>query len=95
MKTKSTGTSSARVAVREARVSLADLLNRVAYRGERIVLHRRGKDAAALVPVEDLRLIEELEDRIDVEEAKRILAQMKRTGERPIPWSKARKRLGL
>lgn len=95
MKTKSTEVSSTRVAAREARLSLAELLNRVAYRGERIVLHRRGRDAAALVPVEDLRLIEELEDRIDVEEAKRILAQMKRTGERPIPWSKARKRLGL
>ena len=95
MKNKSTETPSTRVAVREARVSLADLLNRVAYRGERIVLHRRGKDAAALVPVEDLRLIEELEDRIDVEEARRILAEMKRTGEKPIPWSKAKKQLGL
>jgi len=95
MKTKSTDTASTRVAVREARVSLSDLLNRVAYRGERIVLHRRGRDAAALVPVEDLRLIEELEDRIDVEEAKRILAEMKKTGEKPIPWSKARKQLGL
>jgi prevent-host-death family protein len=95
MKTKSTSTSSARVAVREARISLAELLNRVAYQGERIVLHRRGKDAAALVPVEDLRLIQELEDRIDVEEAKRILAEMKKTGERPIPWSRARKQLGL
>lgn len=95
MKTKSTETSSTRVAVREARISLAELLNRVAYRGERIVLHRRGKDAAALVPVEDLRLIEEMEDRIDAAEAKRVLAEMKRKGEKPIPYEQVRRELGL
>ena len=40
----------------ELRHSLGDILNRAEYRGERIVIHRRGKDAAALIPIEDLRL---------------------------------------
>ena len=53
----------------KARDSFSDTVNRVAYRGERIVLQRRGKAIAALVPVADFerleRLSEEEEDRLD------------------------------
>jgi hypothetical protein len=45
-----------------------------------------------LVPLEDLALLEQLEDRIDIEEAKRILAD---PDEVPIPYSKVRKELRL
>jgi len=38
------------------------------------VVHRRGKAVAALIPLEDLALLEELEDRADVQEAERRLA---------------------
>ena len=85
-----------RLAASKARNDFADTLNRVAYKGERIILHRRGKNVAALVPVEDLvlleRLIEEEEDRIDMEEAERILAD---PNEVAIPYEKVRKDLGL
>jgi prevent-host-death family protein len=58
-----------RINVIGLRNALSDVLNRVEYRGERVVIHRREKDAAALVPIEDLRLLERLvraeEDRID------------------------------
>jgi prevent-host-death family protein len=64
-----------RLAVAKAREAFADLLNRVAYGGERILLHRRGKDVAALVPVEDLALLEALEDRLDLEEARKALRE--------------------
>src|SRR5205823_10260476 len=37
------------IPVREARDQLADLVNRVAYRNERITLGRRGKKIAAIV----------------------------------------------
>jgi hypothetical protein len=46
---------------------------------------------AALVPVEDLALLEELEDRSDVEAARAALAQSKRR----IPYEQARRSLGL
>lgn len=59
-------------AVRE---DFSETLNRVAYKGERIVLERRGKDVAALVPVEDLELLENLEDRMDLEAARRALKE--------------------
>lgn len=81
-----------RLEASKAREEFSDTLNRVAYSHERIVLRRRAKDIAALVPLEDLALLEQLEDRIDIEEAKRILAD---PDEVPIPYSKVRKELQL
>ena len=57
------------------RNNLADALNRVAYAGERIILERRGKGVAALVSVEDLALLQELEDQSDIRAAKKALKE--------------------
>jgi len=84
-----------RLASGRVRQEFSETINRVAYGRERIVLHRRGKNLAALIPVEDLALLEALEDRLDVEDAERILAQAKAKRERPIAWEKAKKKLGL
>ena len=81
-----------RMAASKARGEFSDLLTRVARKGERIILQRRGKAVAALVPVEDLALLEELQDRRDAREAKRRLADPR---EVPIPYEQARKELGL
>lgn len=59
----------------EAREHFSDMLNRSAYGKERIVVTRRGRELAAILPVEDLRLLEELEDRIDVREALKALEE--------------------
>jgi prevent-host-death family protein len=72
-----------------ARQNFSDIVNRVAYGGERIIVHRRKKPVAAVVPIEDLEFLEEVEDRIDIEEAR------KRLHEPTIPWSKIKKQLGL
>jgi prevent-host-death family protein len=48
------------VSTAEARQNLADLVNRVAYGKERIVLTRHGKEIAAIVPIEDLTLVQKL-----------------------------------
>ncbi len=57
------------VGVHEIRANLAEVINRVAYGGERIILERRSKPMLALVSMEDLELIEELENRSDVRAA--------------------------
>ncbi len=57
------------ISVKEIRDNLADALNRVAYGGERIVLLRRGKGVAALVSMEELKLLEDLEDQRDLRQA--------------------------
>ncbi len=75
------------------RDSLADTLNRVSYSKERIVIRRHGKDLAALVPIEDLMFLEALEDRMDLEEARAALAEVKEKG--TIPWEKVKQDLGI
>ncbi len=79
----------------EIRVDFADALNRVAYGKERIVLERHGKQVAALIPIEDLSALEEIEDRYDAEAARRVLARVAANKEKPIPWKEARKKLKL
>jgi len=79
-----------RMPVSSLRENLADALNRVAYEGKRIVLVRRGKDVAALVPLDDLNLLDELEDRFDLEAAREAL---KEPG--AIPWEEVKADLGL
>jgi prevent-host-death family protein len=68
-----------RIGAREARLKFADVLNRAAFAKNRIVFTKNGKDVAALVPIEDLRALEDLEDRADSAAAKRILASSPRT----------------
>ncbi len=84
-----------KLAASKVRDSFSDTLNRVAYRRERIVLRRRGKDLVAIVPMEDLALIERLEDEIDVRRARKALAETKRKGKKPIPLEKLKRDLGL
>lgn len=59
----------------EARKQFAGILTRVSARGERVILHRHGQDVAAMVPVEDLELLEALEDRLDIEAARTALEE--------------------
>lgn len=77
----------------DARENLADVLNRVAYAKDRVRITRRGKEVAAVVPIEDLELIERLEDEIDIREAERALREAKKKG--TIPLQKVREEIGL
>ena len=54
-----------------ARQNFTDLVNRAAYGKERIIIGRRDKDLAVLVPLEDAELLERLEDEIDLREARK------------------------
>ena len=83
----------ARLTASKAREGFSDTINRVAYGRERVILHRRGKEVAAVVPMEDLRLLEAMEDRIDLDEARQSLAHAKKHG--TIPWEKVKADLGL
>ncbi|GHE42919.1 antitoxin [Streptomyces longispororuber] len=50
------------IPVTQARAELADLINRVVYGGERVVVTRHGKPLVALVSAEDLRRLDEAEE---------------------------------
>ncbi|WP_431996784.1 type II toxin-antitoxin system Phd/YefM family antitoxin [Streptomyces fungicidicus] len=51
------------IPVTQARAELADLINRVVYGGERVVVTRHGKPLVALVSADDLRRLEEQGER--------------------------------
>ena len=77
----------------KARREFSELLNTVKYGADRVVIERRGKEMAALIPVRELRLLEMLEDRIDLEAARKALANPK--NKIRVPLDDVKKRLGL
>jgi prevent-host-death family protein len=78
------------IGVAEIRSNLAEVINRVAYGGERVILQRRGKRVMALMPIEDLELINELEDKADIKAA--LKARKEKGG---ITLGKYRKKHGI
>jgi len=79
-------------AVADARRDLSDILNRVVYSGERVVITRHGKDVAAIVSSKDLEALEKIEDMIDVTEAAKRLSEGRKNA---IPYEAIRKEMGL
>jgi prevent-host-death family protein len=73
-----------------ARQNFSDMVNRAAYGRERIVVHRREKPVAAVIPFEDLELLERLEDEIEL---KAVRESLKEPG--TIPWATVKKKLRL
>ncbi len=76
-----------------ARNGFSDLISRVRYSADRVLIERRGQDVAALIPIEDLRLLEMLEDHLDIDAARKALANPKNKVR--VPWARVKKRLGL
>ena len=74
-----------------ARAAFAKAVNKVVYGGERTVIRRHGRNVAAVVPMKDLETLEALEDRLDLEEARKI---MKNPG-RLVAWERIKADLGL
>src|SRR5271169_3721995 len=74
----------------EARQNFSDILSRAEYRGERVIVHRGKKAVAAVVPIEDVELLERLEDEIDVAAAREALKDP-----RTISWESIKKKLKL
>lgn len=79
------------VNISDARNDLAEIVNRAAYARERVRLVRRGRELAAVVPVEDVELLEALEDELDLDAAREALADPQNAGR--IPWDEVRDRL--
>jgi prevent-host-death family protein len=75
----------------QARRQLPEMLNRAAYGGERIAIERRGKVLAAVVPVEDLELLQRLEDEHGLREAKKAIRDYEKHG--GIAWEDLKKQL--
>lgn len=80
----------ARISATLIRDDLANVVNRVAFGAERIVLERRGKDVVAIVSMEDLTILDALENKIDLDSARKALRERG-----SIPWEKVKADLGI
>ena len=64
-----------------ARRELSEAVNRLVYgKGEPIVLSRRGKELAAIIPMEEFKLLEEIENLILLEGIRKAKKARKGTG---------------
>ncbi|BAY78406.1 MAG: type II toxin-antitoxin system Phd/YefM family antitoxin [Nostoc sp. ChiSLP01] len=64
-----------KISATEARANFQELINRVEYKGERIIIERHGKAVVAMVGLEDLKRLEALEDAIDSELLRQAIAE--------------------
>jgi prevent-host-death family protein len=76
----------------EARDNFAELIDRAALSAERIVITRHGEPMAALISLEDLELVEEIERRLERKQRRRAAAPARRgdapaTAEQMRIWS--------
>ena len=74
------------IGLTEIRSAFHDTIRRVQFGGERVILERQGRPVAALVPLGDLELLEEMEDE---HLAKLADASDAEPGE-TIPWEQVR-----
>ena len=81
------------ISAADARKQLAELLNRAAYGKERFVLTRHGKEMGAIVPVEDLDLLDRLKEFASKKEVAAALREIEDEG--TSSWDSIKKSLGL
>ena len=66
----------------EVRDGLGELINRVAYGGERVMVTRRGKKIVGIITAEEMELLEAvldaIEDEIDIPLVKERMAEIER-----------------
>jgi prevent-host-death family protein len=78
--------------VSDARDHLSEVVDRTRYTQDRVVLTKRGREVGAIISIDDLKLLEMLEDQLDIKEARQALQESQ--GER-ISYDEVRKKLGL
>ena len=78
--------NSHKISAREARTNFAELINKAAFGKEVIAIQRHNQVVAYVVPPEFIKLIEDYEDRMAIEQGK---------NEESEPWGKVKEELGL
>ncbi len=81
-----------KIGVSDARDNLSEMVDRARYTHERVVLTKRGKEVGAIVSIEDLKLLEALEDQLDIDMARQAIAE---AGEERVSYQSLREKLGL
>lgn len=85
------------ISTKQARDHLSDVINKVAYAGERYTLTRHGHGVAVLISLDEWNaiaiLLQKMEDEEDIKDADAAYASYLKEGGAPL--SKVKKELGL
>jgi|GEM_PF-1199592 len=85
------------ISSKDIRDHLSDVLNKVAYKGQKYTLTRSGKEVAVILFIEEWRLVEKmmqkLEDEKDIRDVDEARSSYKKDG--GIPFDQAMKELAL
>ena len=82
-----------RLSTTEARAQFSDVLERVAFKGERVVIERHGKVLGAIVSPDDLHILEQVRALEDEEDAAAVTRARKEKGR--IPWETIKRDLKI
>ena len=77
----------------EARKHLSELLNRAAYGKERFVVTRHGKQLVAIVPLEEVTLLDRLRALLSKKDFEAAIQEMDESG--TLSWDEVRRDLDL
>ncbi len=77
----------------EARKRMSELLNRAAYGKERFVVTRHGKELVAIVPLEDVTLLDRLKTLLERRDFESAMAEIDEAG--TVAWDDVRRDLDL
>jgi prevent-host-death family protein len=80
-----------KISATDAGKNLSDIINRVAFAHEPVILTLSGKPMAAVISLEDFRILQDLEDQADIADA---LKSLEEPGEN-ITADQMRKELGI
>ncbi len=72
--------TNARISTADAKEEFVELINRVSHYKERIILTRRGHEVAAIVPIEDLSILQKELHKTELEEATEALQEARTQG---------------
>ena len=81
------------VTTAEARKRMSELLNRAAYGKERFILTRHGKELVAIVPLEDVTLLDRLKTLLARRDFESAMAEIDEAG--TVAWGDVRRDLDL
>ena len=79
----------------DMRQDFAAVLDRAAAGKERVIVTRRGKPSVAIVSMEDVELLEEIEDRLDAKDFRAAFREWKMSGRKSKPLDQVIRELGL
>lgn len=81
------------VPAKQARQEFTQIVDEVAYYGERYIVTRNGRELMAMVSIKDLETLQSLENKRDVAIAKKEQSYIQKQG--TISWKELEKKLGI